>query len=155
MREFDPISEALRPGQEEQRRIPDKNRYQGTMLIQRGQKVWKCSLKDRSITEAEIKETFDWTGKVKERKVMVEKDFIYVYAINRKNAWKKFKLELYKLVKHVQNAAKIHAAGKLPGDSTGKEEGYDGRGVDNPGESTERDRPGDSSSEISTDNPAS
>lgn len=87
------FEKSIAPIQEEVKKLlPTKKEHIATMQPQKGQKVWKYNLAEkslRSITQEDFeKVTSNLTGKVNKRLVM-EKGSVYVVAINKKNAAKK------------------------------------------------------------------
>lgn len=74
--------------------------------VMAGMKVWECDLVTGAIVEAEISITpyTDKNGRNrKNRKEMVRKNCIYEYAMNGKNATRKFETRIKSLLQIQQN----------------------------------------------------
>lgn len=77
--------------------VRSEQKYIASMVPQKGQSVFKYSVKDKKISvigEADFeKQTVGLEGNVN-KKLIIEKNHLYVVALNKKNAAKKF-LKMY------------------------------------------------------------
>jgi hypothetical protein len=71
----------------------------GSIILQRGQKLWQCDLKDGEIKECEMEAIFI-NGK---KKAIIKKGFLYDVAINKKNAQRKFLKKLQNYINETSN----------------------------------------------------
>ena len=88
-----------RDRQVQEKQIPDKSLHLGAKKLKKGLKIWELNLAKLEVYEAKIEETevVMFGGKaVPKRKLVMQKNCIYVDALNLENAKRKFKAQLKK-----------------------------------------------------------
>lgn len=77
------------------REFPKEKKYLGSLRSISGLTVFEMNIKDRTIIPAEFESVIKMDG-TKHRKIVIKENCVYIQALNKQNAFRKFKKKVAK-----------------------------------------------------------